>query len=72
MVTPLLRVRDRAAHFGIHCKQPICFDFVAASPGQQTRLTASTERYAIGLIAVPIDNLATEFLSNMALRTRNE
>ncbi|MFZ0339493.1 MAG: hypothetical protein WAL45_15765 [Terracidiphilus sp.] len=35
-------------------------------PGQQTRLTASTERYAIGLATAPIDNLVTEFLPDVA------
>jgi len=35
-------------------------------PGQQTRLTASTERYAIGLASAPIDNFVTEFLPDVA------
>ena len=35
-------------------------------PGQQTRLSASTERYAIGLATAPIDNFVTEFLPDVA------
>jgi hypothetical protein len=35
-------------------------------PGQQTRVNASTERYAIGLATAPIDNFVTEFLPDVA------
>ena len=35
-------------------------------PGQQTRLSASTDRYAIGLATAPIDNFVTEFLPDVA------
>jgi hypothetical protein len=35
-------------------------------PGQQTRLSASTERYAIGLATAPIDNFVSEFLPDVA------
>jgi len=35
-------------------------------PGQQTRLSASTERYAIGLATAPVDNFVTEFLPDVA------
>ena len=35
-------------------------------PGQQTRLSASTERYAIGLATAPVDNFVTEFMPDVA------
>ena len=35
-------------------------------PGQQTRFSASTERYAIGLATAPIDNFVSEFLPDVA------
>jgi hypothetical protein len=35
-------------------------------PGQQTRGTATAERYAIGLATAPIDNFVTEFLPDVA------
>ena len=35
-------------------------------PGQQTRLTASAERYGIGLATAPIDNFVTEFVPDIA------
>jgi hypothetical protein len=35
-------------------------------PGQQTRLSASSERYAIGLATAPVDNFVTEFLPDVA------
>ncbi len=35
-------------------------------PGQQTRFSASSERYAIGLATAPIDNFVTEFLPDVA------
>ena len=35
-------------------------------PGQQTRLSATTERYVIGLATAPIDNYVTEFLPDVA------
>jgi hypothetical protein len=35
-------------------------------PGQQTGLSASTERYAIGLATAPIDNFVSEFLPDVA------
>jgi hypothetical protein len=35
-------------------------------PGQQTRLSASAERYAIGLATAPIDNYVSEFLPDIA------
>ena len=35
-------------------------------PGQQTRLSASTKRYAIGLATAPIDNFVSEFLPDVA------
>jgi len=35
-------------------------------PGQQTRVSATTERYAIGLATAPIDNFVTEFLPDVA------
>ncbi len=37
-------------------------------PGQQTRLTASSERYGIGIATAPIDNFVTEFLPDVARR----
>jgi len=39
-------------------------------PGQQTRLSASTKRYAIGLAIAPTDNFVTEFLPDVARRIR--
>jgi hypothetical protein len=35
-------------------------------PGQQTRASATAERYAIGLATAPIDNFVTEFLPDVA------
>jgi hypothetical protein len=35
-------------------------------PGQQTRGSATAERYAIGLATAPIDNFVTEFLPDVA------
>ena len=37
-------------------------------PGQQTQLSASAERYGIGLATAPIDNFVTEFLPDVARR----
>jgi hypothetical protein len=37
-------------------------------PGQQTRLSASFERYGIGLATAPIDNFVTEFVPDVARR----
>lgn len=39
-------------------------------PGQATRLSASSERYAIGLATAPIDNFVTEFLPDVARHIR--
>jgi hypothetical protein len=39
-------------------------------PGQQTRLSATSERYAIGLATAPIDNFVTEFLPDVASHVR--
>ena len=39
-------------------------------PGQQTRVSATTERYAIGLATAPIDNFVTEFLPDVARHVR--
>jgi hypothetical protein len=35
-------------------------------PGRETNLTASAERYGIGLATAPIDNLITEFVPDLA------
>jgi hypothetical protein len=35
-------------------------------PGQQTDLSASAERYGLGLATAPIDNFITEFLPDLA------
>jgi hypothetical protein len=35
-------------------------------PGQQTRFSASAERYAVGLASAPIDNFVSEFLPDVA------
>ena len=37
-------------------------------PGQQTHLSASVERYGIGLATAPIDNFVTEFVPDVARR----
>lgn len=37
-------------------------------PGQQTHLSASTERYGIGLATAPVDNFITEFVPDVARR----
>jgi len=37
-------------------------------PGRQTSLSASADRYAIGLATAPIDNFITEFLPDVARR----
>ena len=37
-------------------------------PGQQTRLSASFERYGIGIATAPIDTIVTEFLPDVARR----
>jgi hypothetical protein len=37
-------------------------------PGQQTHLSASVERYGIGLATAPVDNFITEFLPDVARR----
>ena len=39
-------------------------------PGQQTRFSASAERYAIGLALAPTDNFVTEFLPDVARHIR--
>ena len=36
------------------------------SPASRRDLSASTERYAIGLATAPIDNFVTEFLPDVA------
>jgi hypothetical protein len=35
-------------------------------PGQQTRFSASAERYTVGLATAPIDNFVVEFLPDVA------
>jgi hypothetical protein len=37
-------------------------------PGQKTNLSASVERYGIGLASAPIENFITEFLPDVARR----